>query len=82
MFHGLALLVCGLLGARPGYRKPTVSTFGFCGGTVVFSGTLYAMALGAPRWLGAITPIGGTLLLVGWVAALWLVKPRRSSQTG
>lgn len=36
-------------------------------GVVIFSGTLYAMALGGPRFLGAITPIGGVLLIVGWV---------------
>lgn len=38
----------------------------FAVGTIVFSGTLYAMALGAPRWFGAITPIGGVFLMVGW----------------
>jgi len=35
-------------------------------GVVVFSGTLYAMGLGGPRWLGAITPIGGVALMIGW----------------
>ncbi|MEM7460395.1 MAG: DUF423 domain-containing protein [Pseudomonadota bacterium] len=35
-------------------------------GALVFSGTLYAMALGGPRWLGAITPVGGLGLLLGW----------------
>jgi len=38
----------------------------FAPGALIFAGTLYAMALGAPRWLGAITPIGGTLMLAGW----------------
>lgn len=38
-------------------------------GAAVFAGTLYLMALGLPRWLGAITPIGGVLLIAGW---LWL----------
>lgn len=37
------------------------------GGILLFSGTLYAMALGAPRWFGAITPFGGGLLLAGWL---------------
>jgi len=37
-------------------------------GALVFAGTLYAMALGAPRWLGAVTPLGGTALIIGWVA--------------
>lgn len=36
-------------------------------GIAIFSGTLYLMALGAPKWLGMITPIGGTLLIVGWL---------------
>lgn len=39
------------------------------GGAALFAVTLYAMALGAPRWLGAITPIGGTVMIVGW---LWI----------
>lgn len=40
-------------------------------GAAIFAFTLYAMALGAPRWFGAITPIGGTLLIVGWLWAAW-----------
>lgn len=40
-------------------------------GSVTFAGTLYAMALGAPRWLGAITPLGGSLLIAGWVVLAW-----------
>jgi uncharacterized membrane protein YgdD (TMEM256/DUF423 family) len=39
----------------------------FLAGTAVFCGTLYAMALGAPRWLGAVTPLGGIMLLAGWL---------------
>ena len=35
-------------------------------GAILFSGTLYVMALGGPRWLGAVTPIGGLGLLAGW----------------
>jgi uncharacterized membrane protein YgdD (TMEM256/DUF423 family) len=38
-------------------------------GAVVFSGTLYAMAFGAPRWLGMVTPFGGLALILGW---MWL----------
>ena len=41
-------------------------------GAAIFSGTLYAMALGAPRWLGAVTPIGGSLLIIGWLWAAWI----------
>lgn len=42
-------------------------------GAAVFAGTLYAMALGGPRWLGAVTPVGGLLLMGGWA---WLAIGR------
>ena len=41
------------------------------GGAVLFAATLYAMALGAPRWFGAITPIGGLGMLAGWAMIAW-----------
>ncbi|MEL6667144.1 MAG: DUF423 domain-containing protein [Pseudomonadota bacterium] len=40
-------------------------------GAVLFAATLYAMSLGAPRWLGAITPIGGLGMLAGWALIAW-----------
>ncbi|MEL6693815.1 MAG: DUF423 domain-containing protein [Pseudomonadota bacterium] len=40
-------------------------------GAVLFAATLYAMALGAPRWFGAITPIGGLGMLAGWAMIAW-----------
>ena len=43
-------------------------------GAVIFAGTLYAMALGAPRWLGAVTPIGGVTLLIGWALIAWSAR--------
>ena len=45
-------------------------------GAAIFAFTLYAMALGGPRWLGAVTPIGGTLLILGWIWAAWSYWPR------
>lgn len=41
-------------------------------GAAIFAFSLYAMALGAPRWFGAITPIGGTLMIAGWLWAAWI----------
>lgn len=41
-------------------------------GSALFATTLYAMALGGPRWLGAVTPVGGALLIAGWLWAAWL----------
>ncbi|WP_294287348.1 DUF423 domain-containing protein [uncultured Sphingomonas sp.] len=46
----------------------------FAAGGAIFALTLYAMAFGAPRWLGAVTPIGGTLLIVGWLWLAWQVR--------
>jgi uncharacterized membrane protein YgdD (TMEM256/DUF423 family) len=40
-------------------------------GAAVFAGTLYLMALGLPRWLGAVTPIGGAVMIGGWLWAAW-----------
>ena len=45
-------------------------------GGALFAGTLYLMALGLPRWLGAITPIGGVLLIAGWLWLAWLATRR------
>ena len=50
-----------------GAIKSTRSVYLWLIGSFIFSSTLYAMALGGPKWLGAITPIGGTLLIAGWV---------------
>ncbi len=47
-------------------------------GSLIFSGCLYAMVLGGPRILGAVVPIGGSLLILGWIALAILV-PRASS---
>lgn len=43
----------------------------FVAGTVVFSGSLYALALSGVRWLGAITPLGGLAFLAGWLCLAW-----------
>ena len=52
----------------------------FLTGSVIFAGSLYAMAFGAPRWLGAVTPIGGVLFLCGW--ALLAVSARDLDRGG
>jgi len=46
----------------------------FLAGVLLFSGSLYAMALGAPRWLGAVTPIGGLCFLAGWIVLAWAAR--------
>lgn len=64
LVHAVAALVALRLEARgPAWL--------FVIGGAVFAGTLYLMAMGLPRWLGAITPIGGTLLIVSWLWLAW-----------
>lgn len=41
-------------------------------GAAIFALTLYLMAFGGPRWLGAVTPVGGTLMIAGWLWAAWI----------
>jgi uncharacterized membrane protein YgdD (TMEM256/DUF423 family) len=52
----------------------------FVAGVLVFSGTLYAMGLGAPTWLGAITPIGGLALMFGWGALAYASTARAAER--
>lgn len=68
--HALGLLAIGVLNAVSQYRI-TLPAYLIQAGVVIFSGTLYAMALGAPKWLGMITPIGGTLMIFGWLALVF-----------
>ncbi|MCR5876336.1 DUF423 domain-containing protein [Phenylobacterium sp. J426] len=59
------------------YGSPLAPTL-FIAGVVIFSGSLFAMALGAPRWFGAITPIGGLSLMAGWAALAWTLARRQA----
>ena len=65
---GTALLVLGLARHTHPNRAWTVAGACLSAGALVFSGTVAALALGGPRWLGAVTPAGGVLLIVGFLA--------------
>jgi uncharacterized membrane protein YgdD (TMEM256/DUF423 family) len=71
MYHALALLLLGALGGRLHPPLATAAGWLFVAGILVFGGTVYALALGAPRWLGAITPIGGVAFIAGWLLMAW-----------
>ena len=68
MYHALALFAVAWAASR--WPGTPVRAAGWCfiGGTVLFSGSLYLLALTNTRWLGAITPFGGLLFLAGWIA--------------
>ncbi|NQE60319.1 DUF423 domain-containing protein [Caulobacter sp. RHG1] len=70
MFHALAVIGAAAL-HRLGVKGMGLTAGLFLAGTLIFTGTLYAMALGAPRILGAVTPIGGVLLMAGWALLAW-----------
>ncbi|MEO5560737.1 MAG: DUF423 domain-containing protein [Dokdonella sp.] len=67
-WHALALLAVGLLARERANVALRCSAFAFIVGSVLFCASLYALALGAPRWIGAITPLGGIAFIVGWFA--------------
>jgi uncharacterized membrane protein YgdD (TMEM256/DUF423 family) len=71
MFHALGLLAVAWAATR--WPGTAVSAAGwlFVAGTLVFSGSLYLLALTGQRWLGAITPLGGACFLLGWLALAW-----------
>jgi len=70
LVHALAVALAAWLGSRGPRRAAAVAGGCFVAGVVIFSGTLYAMALGGPRWLGAITPLGGLSMMAGWIATI------------
>jgi len=66
MYHALALCVIGWAGRQEHAKYCSAVGWCFVFGIVLFSGSLYVMALTGSRWLGALTPVGGTAFLVGW----------------
>ena len=67
-YHCLALLLVGLLQLQfPQASLLNWSAIFFVAGMLLFSGSLYVMAISAVKWLGAITPIGGLAFIAGWL---------------
>lgn len=71
--HTMATAACATF-MNIGARGARIAPAFFLSGIVLFSGSLYAMALGGPRWLGAVTPLGGLLFLVGWAVLAWSAR--------
>jgi uncharacterized membrane protein YgdD (TMEM256/DUF423 family) len=73
LVHALATILCSTFitaGARGARFAPAL----FLGGTVLFSGSLYGLALGAPHWTGIVTPFGGLMFLAGWLVLAWAAR--------
>jgi uncharacterized membrane protein YgdD (TMEM256/DUF423 family) len=75
MWHAIGLIAVGAAPAAP-TRGPA---WMLAAGTLIFSSTLYALALGAPRWLGAVTPVGGALMIAGWAWLAWRLAIKTAS---
>jgi uncharacterized membrane protein YgdD (TMEM256/DUF423 family) len=71
MYHALALLAVAWAAARWPGAATTAAGWLFVAGTVLFSGSLYLLAVTGVRALGAITPFGGLAFILGWVALAW-----------
>ena len=67
-WHALALLGVGAIARAESSAALKGATAAFAVGIVLFCGSLYLLVLGAPRWIGAVTPIGGVGLIVGWIS--------------
>ena len=78
LFHALGLLLVGVIARARGDRLLAVSGWLLLAGMVLFSGSLYLLAITGERWLGAITPLGGTAFILAWLllaVAAWRRSP-------
>jgi uncharacterized membrane protein YgdD (TMEM256/DUF423 family) len=71
MYHALALLAVAWAATRWETMTVVVAGWSFVAGIVLFSGSLYLLVITGPRWLGAITPLGGVAFLIGWALLAW-----------
>ena len=71
--HALATFACATL-MQAGAAQARFAPAFFLSGTLLFSGSLYALALGAPRLVGLVTPFGGLLFLAGWAVLAWSAR--------
>jgi uncharacterized membrane protein YgdD (TMEM256/DUF423 family) len=76
MYHALGLMIVAYLASQKAAGPARVGGWLFTVGSVLFSGSLYTLVLTDTRWLGAITPIGGTAFIAGWLSLAWGVWRR------
>ena len=78
LIHALALLCCGVLARNAAHGWLTAAGWAFVVGIFLFSGSLYLLSLGGPRFLGPVTPLGGLAFIVGWTALAVSAVSRRT----
>ena len=73
LLHSVALLALALYG-RATERSVDWPSALFLAGILLFAGSIYLLVLTGQRWLGPVTPLGGLLLIGGWVSLIWLAR--------
>jgi uncharacterized membrane protein YgdD (TMEM256/DUF423 family) len=73
LLHSVVLLALGLF-SHATQKRVDLPSWLFLLGILLFSGSLYGLVLTQQSWLGPVTPIGGILLIAGWLAVLWLAR--------
>lgn len=86
-YHGLGILAVGILADRfPDFRTIEVSGWILLAGIIAFSGSIYATTFGAPDTVGALAPVGGLAMMIGWLVlavGVWrAARPRRRNRVG
>jgi uncharacterized membrane protein YgdD (TMEM256/DUF423 family) len=71
MYHAFGLVACAWAYTRWSHSTVVWAGWLFVVGTILFSGSLYALSLTGMKWLGAVTPLGGIAFIAGWGALAW-----------
>ena len=79
-YHTLALFAIGILMYHIPDKRLGYAAFSMLGGIIIFSGSLYVLCFTGTRWWGAVTPLGGVLLIVGWILLLVSVYQNYETQ--
>ena len=80
MYHALGLVSVGLTLSRGAGATAVWAGWLFIVGSIIFSGSLYALAITGARWWGAITPIGGVSFMLGWAVFAWSIWMPEATQ--
>lgn len=79
-WHALGLMLIGVSGVKLNCKSWRFAGYLLLAGTLIFSGSLYLLIATNKGWLGAITPIGGTLMIMGWALFAWSLRTLRIEQ--